>query len=85
MVPQSLIGWNDQTHSYDYYNLIFDVPVEGMFRAKTLNANTRTGAATIQDQLPYTYRKNASQRPIFSIIAHYPPEWALKLRESKEE
>lgn len=85
MATQSLIGWNDQAHSYDYYNLIFDIPVEGMFRNKILNGNTRSGAATIQDQLSLSCRNDSSQRPIFSIVAHYPPEWALKLRESKED
>jgi hypothetical protein len=83
---KSLIGWNDPTHSYDYYNLIFDVPVPGMFRDKVIVGNTRNGAATIQDQLSLLHRRQGGrERPIFSIVAHYPPVWALKLREAEAE
>lgn len=35
-VDQSLIGWNDPETSYDNYNIIFDVPYEGMKRSKRL-------------------------------------------------
>jgi hypothetical protein len=85
-LSKSLIGWNDPSHSYDYYNLIFDIPVPGMFRDQVIVGNTRNGAATIQDQLSSQQlrRSNIPERPIFSIVAHYPPEWELKLREKNE-
>lgn len=82
---KSLIGWNDASHSYDYYNLIFDIPIPGMFRDKVIIGNTRSGAATIQDQLSFRLRRRGGlQRPIFSIVAHYPPPWALQLRVTKD-
>lgn len=27
-IPQGLIGWRDRSQSYDYHNMIFDVPYE---------------------------------------------------------
>lgn len=40
-LDQDLIGWNDPARSYDYYNLIFDVPYPGMPRKKRIKGNTR--------------------------------------------
>ena len=89
-MDQDLIGWNDPTKSYDYYNLIFDVPWEGMPRKKIIEGNTRN-TEYITEQQDY---KESSDRPgvhspsstgvevglnrfpIFSIVRHYPPAWA---------
>ena len=40
-IDQNLIGWNDVNKSYDYHNLIFDVPYEGMKKRKRIIQNTR--------------------------------------------
>lgn len=101
-IDQELIGWNDPSHSYDYYNLIFDVPWEGMPRKKIITENTRT---TTQISAQEEFHANsqrfikkqvkngqetglevkASVRPIFSLIKHYPPEWAQKLQDDVDE
>jgi hypothetical protein len=51
--------------SYDDYNLIFDVPHEGMKRAKNVASSAiRSG------------EEQEGATPIFSIVKHWPPEWA---------
>ena len=97
-IDQSLIGWNDPTRSYDYYNLMFDIPYEGMPRKKIIYENTRN-TTRIANQSEFfansshmikQARKEAEDshrqaRPIFSIIKDYPPEWAKKLADTIDE
>jgi hypothetical protein len=68
-IDQGLIGWNDPSRSYDFHNVMFDVPWEGMPRKKNTQGDDR----------PRTL-----SRPIFSIIKHYPPEWAKKLEDQRD-
>uniref|UniRef100_A0A7S4IST2 Uncharacterized protein n=1 Tax=Odontella aurita TaxID=265563 RepID=A0A7S4IST2_9STRA len=51
-MDQKLIGWNDPIHSYDFHNLIFDVPWPGMNRTKRILTCTR-GAATLSRHKDY--------------------------------
>jgi len=96
-IDQGLIGWNDPSKSYDHYNLMFDVPWEGMPRKKVILENTRTTTRiSSQDEFRQssTHHLAAGQngldvrskhRPIFSIIKHYPAEWALRLHDEEDE
>ena len=71
-----LIGWKDPNkvsqkssdhpaRSYDNHNLIFDVPYEALHRSRNVAVNA-SGTDAVETQV----------RPIFSVIKHYPPEWA---------
>jgi len=60
---QELIGWKDPYNSYDYHNLIFDVPWEGMPRQK---ASAKGGSAERKDGVGPDRRET----PLFSIIKH---------------
>jgi hypothetical protein len=83
---QDLIGWYDPSRCYDYHNLIFDVPWDGMPRQKRLRTHA-TGKLRIADhsQLLGTEAKLTRQLsnsaaeicspPVFSIIRHYPVSW----------
>ena len=90
-IDQGLIGWNDQAHSYDYHNLIFDVPWKGMPRTKLIEGNTRNTAVIREHS---DYRESSQIGPsneavapedvatphIFSTIKHYPPAWTKQLQ-----
>jgi hypothetical protein len=47
-----LVGWNDASNSYDFYNLIFDVPHKSLHRTHTIEKNTR-GFKTIAEHDDY--------------------------------
>lgn len=74
-IDVKLIDWKnpnrkseeDLHRSYDDQNLIFDVPFDGMKRS-------RDEDITVSRQIPPAARL----RPVFSIVKHYPPEWAKK-------
>lgn len=97
-IDQSLIGWNDPAHSYDYHNLIFDIPWEGMPRKQVILDNTRnTTRIAAQDEYHLDSRRFQGtgeeekvtdevtlRPPIFSVIRHYPPEWARKLEDRQD-
>jgi hypothetical protein len=51
-IDQGLIGWNDANHSYDHYNVIFDIPHKSLRRTKIMDENTR-GTTTIAEQEEY--------------------------------
>ena len=63
-LDEYLIGWKDSKKSYDYYNLIFDAPYEGLKRMGTVvngyDGEEKEGAV------------NEENRPIFSIVKHWP-------------
>jgi hypothetical protein len=66
-----LIGWKDpnrsdenEHHRYDSRNIIFDVANEKLHRSRF---------GTIEQSFD---RK--SDRPIFSLVKHYPPKWAVQ-------
>jgi hypothetical protein len=98
-IYQELIGWNDEAKSYDHYNLIFDVPYEGMKRTKMIEENTR-GKGQIQDHEDFRESTNKPKtgpevgpnggvevreapKPIFSIMKHYPPSWLQKILDEE--
>lgn len=93
-LDQELVGWNDPARSYDYYNLIFDVPYSGMARTKRIEGNTRN-TNQIEDQSEYSlnmsYRagestkKTRDTKPIFSIVKHYPPPWQQAIFDRQKE
>lgn len=95
----SLIGWTDEARGYDWYNLIFDVPYPNMKRTKIIHGNTR-GKAAIKDHSDYHENSEREKnvrvdargievterdRPIFSIIKHYPPAWLTKVLTVKTD
>ena len=51
-IDQGLIGWNDSSRSYDFYNLIFDIPHKTLRRTEILEGNTR-GVTTIAEHGDY--------------------------------
>lgn len=90
-IYQGLIGWNDKNHSYDRWNMIFDVKYDGMKRTNRIKGNTRN-TGQINDQSEYagtpateTDRLLSTSRPIFSVIKHYPPSWLQAEMDSKIE
>ena len=85
-IDQGLIGWNDPTRSYDYYNLIFDIPHESLRRKRMIEGNTRA-VTTLADHEDFEVRdshrphtaRNGKNRPIYSVVSHYPTKWQMKL------
>jgi len=79
-IDVQLIGWKDPNRNneidphrnYDNHNMIFDVPHETLHRSR----NT-----ALDSSKPREERKG---RPIFSVVKHYPPEWALRLKENNQ-
>ncbi|CAB9497647.1 protease [Seminavis robusta] len=78
-IDQDMIGWSDPRHSYDRHNLIFDVP--------RINQRRRMTISITPDQIEdnnggkkSSSANNAGERPIFSIVKHYPPEWQLRMK-----
>lgn len=77
-IDVKLIGWKDpncqndtdEHRNYDDHNLIFDVKHDNLHRS-------RNEAATDTES---EVRRERKKRPIFSIIKHYPPAWALKAK-----
>lgn len=77
-IDVKLIGWKDPNSqnnvdvhkSFDTHNLIFDVPHENLHRARYVSADHSK------------LREGEEDRPIFSVVKHYPPEWALRPRET---
>lgn len=67
---KNLIGWKDPYNHYDYHNLIFDVPWEGLHREKYTDSSAQVSDASAEPV----------RRPIFSIIKHYPPKWMTELQ-----
>eukprot|EP00529_Nitzschia_sp_RCC80_P003922 CAMPEP_0113487328 /NCGR_PEP_ID=MMETSP0014_2-20120614/25452_1 /TAXON_ID=2857 /ORGANISM="Nitzschia sp." /LENGTH=1050 /DNA_ID=CAMNT_0000381021 /DNA_START=457 /DNA_END=3609 /DNA_ORIENTATION=- /assembly_acc=CAM_ASM_000159 len=41
-IDQGLVGWNDAARSYDYYNLLFEVPDDSLRRTTRIDTNTRS-------------------------------------------
>lgn len=81
-IDVNLIGWRDpytrrnvsRPHeNYDDHNLIYDVPTHGMkrYRHAALEESSKTGSVI-------------ENRPIFSIVKHWPPSWATKENSGKE-
>ena len=58
-LDQDLIGWNDATRSYDFYNLMFEIPHRSLKRTVRIEGNTRD-LPTIADSDQYQVSKNLS-------------------------
>jgi len=69
-IDEGLIGWKDKNHSYDYYNLIYDIPFKGMkrLRRKEDDEEVEYGVRSLDET-------NLVRKPIFSIVKYWPPEW----------
>jgi hypothetical protein len=91
-IDQGLVGWTDPLHSYDYYNLIFDMPHKSLRRTKIIEGNTR-GATKIAAHDEYsenttgniTASTRGKMRPIYSVVAHYPTKWQVELARLEAE
>jgi hypothetical protein len=57
---QDLIGWNDASRSYDYYNLIFEIPHKSLRRTEKIDVNTRN-VDSIADAAGYAAALASSQ------------------------
>lgn len=76
-----LIGWKDpncqnevdEHRNYDNQNLIFDVPYVALHRSRNVTVD--------ESNMP---RRERKVRPIFSVVKHYPPEWARRARENHQ-
>lgn len=68
-LKRDLIGWEAHTHTYDYYNLIYDVPYPGMKRDKIVDVENYELQKRTANK--YSLSQNAS-KPIFSIVKHWP-------------
>lgn len=76
-IDVGLIGWSDpngqeeKEHlNYDKHNLIYDVPHEILHRSRNVAAD---------------HGGEKKGRPIFSVIKHYPPEWARQAKTNKQD
>jgi hypothetical protein len=86
-IDHSLIGWNDPVHSYDYWNMIYDVPWDGMPRQKVEHTVSGT-SSPLAGTRPATPETPLSEfvvptKPIFSIVKYYPPNWKVKLQKKE--
>eukprot|EP00804_Cyclotella_cryptica_P013338 CCRYP_005119-RB/>CCRYP_005119-RB protein AED:0.07 eAED:0.07 QI:209/1/1/1/0.77/0.7/10/1560/999 len=80
-IDVKLISWRnpnakDTSHphlDYDDYNLIFDVPYNGMKRQKNVESSTVRSS------------QQEGSRCIFSIVKQWPPEWAQNKQEEFQE
>lgn len=68
-IDPGLIGWRDEHRSHDYYNVIFDLPYDGLRRERDDYSETA---------------KHPKGRPIYSLVKHYPPKWQLDLIEQEK-
>merc|ERR1712060_121970 len=78
-IDVNLMGWKDPNctslephRNYDKQNLIFDVKHEGLHRERNVAPDTKMKTTT------------TNPSPTFSLVKHYPPEWARRLKENGE-
>jgi len=65
-ISKKFIGWNDRFHSYDFHNLIYDVPYQGMKRSRRVKSND-----SIDYSLKHQPEPNRLITPIFSYVKHW--------------
>lgn len=76
-----MIGWQDPNRDYDYFNLLFDVPFEGMPRKRKKDRSEawdEVGGAG-EDAIEQELDTKERSAPLFSIIKYYPPPWKVAL------
>jgi hypothetical protein len=87
-LDQDLMGWNDLNHSFDFHNVIFDLPMPGQRPMIEENRNTVSEQQGFRSGRFPTGSRPGSQgfevnsvkrRPIYSVIKHYPTKWQLEL------
>lgn len=79
---EDLIGWIDPTKSFDYHNLIFDVPHESLRRTKRCELSDDIGvemAGFHRSRRSGSRKELGYETSIYSVIKHYPPEWQKKM------
>lgn len=78
---ENMIGWADTNNSYDYHNLIFDVPHKSLRRQKT---TTDDGQGFDNKEMFGFHRarypghelpKLDYANSIYSLVKHYPTKW----------
>jgi hypothetical protein len=80
-IDQGLIGWSNSTNSYDFYNLIYDIPHKSLRRTKFIEENTENEKVN-RTRSGFEVNARASyERPIYSIVKHYPTKWQVALAE----
>ncbi|KAL7559500.1 hypothetical protein ACA910_010314 [Epithemia clementina (nom. ined.)] len=87
-IHQELIGWKDEGNCYDFHNMIFDVPYEGMKRKIRSRGNLRSSSYIgDQDESAASETTTLLQqpKPIFSIVKHYPPPWLKKQLQAEKK
>jgi hypothetical protein len=79
-IDHSLIGWSDPIHTYDYHNMIYDIPWDEMPRQKVESpmsgaiSPSAAGTRLATPERPHSEFK-VPTKPIFSLIKYYPPAW----------
>lgn len=76
-IDEGLIGWSNSAHSYDYFNLIFDVPHKSLRRTPVVKKREESTREFVMNE------RAALERPIYSIIKHYPTQWQIDLAEKE--
>lgn len=72
-IPQSLLGFHVPDESIDNYNVIFDVPYEGMKRTKIQSSTREVTLLSEHESYEVTTKyQSAVERPIFDIVKHWP-------------
>eukprot|EP00591_Stephanopyxis_turris_P014023 CAMPEP_0195533256 /NCGR_PEP_ID=MMETSP0794_2-20130614/40124_1 /TAXON_ID=515487 /ORGANISM="Stephanopyxis turris, Strain CCMP 815" /LENGTH=273 /DNA_ID=CAMNT_0040665717 /DNA_START=565 /DNA_END=1386 /DNA_ORIENTATION=+ len=78
-IDSRLVGWKDKSKSYDFYNIIYDIPYEGMKRTRNKNVTNEEIKPYLGTQQIEIDNREASTRtdtkPMFSIVKHWPPSW----------
>ena len=77
-VDHDLIGYDMRNESYDRYNIIYDVPYEGMKRNHFENSYVETESGEKKVAKPVSAGDGNGRgrtTPIFSIVKQWPPSW----------
>jgi hypothetical protein len=86
-IDNKLVGWTDPVHSHDFWNLIYDVPWEGVSRRRIEENPVGIAASLTSATRPDVHQTSSTgdlripSNPIFSMVKHYPPAWNAKLHE----
>jgi hypothetical protein len=81
-LDQDLIGWNDASRSYDYYNLLFEIPHRSQRRTIRIIENTRD-FPTIADSPGYAKLIEESQKMLHMTSNDPPPEGSSEVEANK--
>ncbi|CAJ1954597.1 unnamed protein product [Cylindrotheca closterium] len=82
---EKMISWVDPNNSYDYYNLIFDVPHKSLRRTEFANDedisfDSKDMFGFHRSRYPNNERKELDYAAsIYSLVKHYPTKWQLEI------